>query len=215
MCNANCIIFGANNLSSEEIKDKKVIEVGAYNLNGSLQKIIKKQKPSEYIGVDIEIGPGVDIVCNIEDLVNKFGENSFDLVISTELLEHVKDWHLGISNLKKICRPGGIILITTRSFGFSYHSYPFDYWRYEVEDMNNIFSDFEILSIEKDPQDCGVFVKVRKKENTPEKDLSDFKLYNIISDKRVLKFDEKDLRSLRYIFISLKEKLKRKLKKLI
>lgn len=214
MCNANCVIFGVNNLTKEEVKGKKVIEAGSYDLNGSLRSIIKHWEPAEYIGVDIEEGSGVDIVCGVEDLIDKFGRESFDIVISTELFEHVKDWQAGISNLKNICKPEGIILITTRSHGFKYHSYPYDFWRYEIDDMKNIFSDFEILSLKKDRQDPGVFIKAKKPYKFIEKDLSDYRLYCIISNKRIKKITKEDYKSLNCIKLILGEKIKNFIKKL-
>ncbi len=209
MCNANCIIFGVKNLIKDEVKDKRVVEVGALDLNGSLRSIIEPWGPGEYIGVDILEGPGVDIICKVEDLVEKFGKESFDIVIATELLEHIKDWKKAISNLKSICKTGGLILITTRSRGFAYHSYPYDFWRYEIDDMKNIFSDYKILVLQKDPQDQGVFIKIEKPDNFMEKKLPGYQLYNIISNKRLADISSKDFINLHFFLIYLKQKIKK------
>jgi len=64
--------------------------------------------------------------------------------------------------MKAVLKPGGLIYITTRSRGFSYHAYSHDYWRYEIEDMEKIVGDFEITALEKDWEAPGVFLKARK-----------------------------------------------------
>ena len=56
----------------------------------------------------------------------------------------------------------GVLLITTRSPGFKYHGYPFDYWRYTPEDMTRLLRDFEIEDLQNDPLAPGVFVKARR-----------------------------------------------------
>lgn len=197
MCNTACIIFGAKCLTKEEIEGKKVIEVGSCDINGSLRPIVELLNPREYVGVDVEKGPGVNVVCNVCDVVEQFGEESFDAVICTELLEHVRDWRKAISNLKNICKPNGIILITTRSYGFYYHPYPNDFWRYEAEDMKNIFSDCVIEKLELDIFSPGVFVKAKKPKVFFENELSDYELYSIIANKRVKEIDEKTLQAFR------------------
>jgi len=106
MCNVNCVLFGAINLSKEEIQGKRVIEVGSLDVNGSLSPLLKSYNPKEYIGIDIVKGPNVDKICKVEDLVEEFGEDTFDVVISTELLEHVKDWKRAVSNIKRVCKQG-------------------------------------------------------------------------------------------------------------
>ena len=208
MCHVSCIVFGAKNLTKEEIKGRKVIEVGSYDVNGSLRPIIESWEPAEYVGVDIEKGPGVDFVCNAEDIVEKFGKESFDVVISTELLEHVRDWRKVISDIKNICKPNGIIFITTRSKGFDYHAYPYDFWRYELEDMKYIFSDCEILVLEKDFQAPGVFLKAKKPNKFVEKDLSDHKLYSVVVNKKIKEITDKDFQNWYFKRLVLKEKLK-------
>jgi SAM-dependent methyltransferase len=107
-------------------------------------------KPKEYVGVDIESGKFVDLLLPAGKLLEYFGAERFDVVISTELLEHVQDWRDVINNIKMVLKCGGYTYITTRSKGCPYHGAPYDFWRYELEDANNIFSDFEITAVEKD-----------------------------------------------------------------
>ena len=208
MCNISGILFGGINLKKEEIEGKRVIEVGSLDVNGSLRPLMESYNPKEYVGVDIVKGPSVDRICKVENLVEEVGQNSFDVVISTELLEHVKDWKKAISSIKNVCKEGGIILITTRSMGFPYHAYPYDFWRFEVSDMKNIFKDCEILVLEKDPSAPGVFIKVRKTEKFNEIDLSDYALYSIIFNKKTKNIEETDFRRFNFKYIGFKYKLK-------
>jgi SAM-dependent methyltransferase len=190
--NINCIVFGASKLREKEVTGMRVMEVGSCDINGSLRPIVESWKPAEYVGVDIEKGPGVDVVCRAEDLDGYFPKDSFDIVISTEMIEHIEDWRKAVSSIKAVCKPQGIILITTRSIGFRYHGFPHDFWRYTSEDMEEIFSDCDILALEKDTDTKGVFIKARKKEDFVERDLSTHMLYSIVANKRVKEISKAD-----------------------
>ena len=184
MCHKSCIEFGKAHLKEEYVLGKSIIEVGSYDVNGSLRPIAIALEPSLYIGVDIQMGPGVDQICKAENLINKFGINQFDLLICTELLEHCLNWKKVIHNLKEIIKPDGILLITTRSNGFGYHGYPFDFWRYEIADMELIFKDFKIEILEKDPQVPGVFLLARKPSIFKKIGPDNHKLFSIILNKK-------------------------------
>ena len=185
----SAILFGVNNLSQSEVQGKRVLDVGSYDWNGNYYGFMQHLSPSEFIGVDMQAGPGVDVVCCAEDVVEKFGRESFDIVVSSELMEHTRNWREVISNIKNVCKPDGIILITTRSKGFGLHGYPHDYWRYELDDMEQIFSDCEILKLEKDPKMPGVFIKVKRPNNFVENDLAEVELYSMIQGKRIKNLD--------------------------
>jgi predicted O-methyltransferase YrrM len=184
MCNPACITFILKYVLPTEVEGKRVLEVGAQNVNGSVRSYIEKMKPAEYVGVDITSGSGVDLVCNAEDLVEAFGEDLFDVVITTEMMEHVMNWRTVISNLKRVLKPNGVLFITTRSKGFGYHGYPYDFWRYSVADMQAIFADMTKWAIEPDPSEPGVFVKVQKPLDFAERNLTEYQLYSVVPERK-------------------------------
>jgi len=185
MCNVAVIEFFIENVERKEFENKRVLEVGSKYVNGSVRPLIEHFcSPKEYVGVDVEPGKYVDLILPAEKLVEYFGPESFDIVIATELLEHVQNWRLAVSNLKDVLKHGGYIYITTRSRGFPFHAYPYDFWRYEIEDMRKIFGDFDIIRLTKDHEAPGVCLKAKKPENYVPTDLSDIALYSIILGRR-------------------------------
>ncbi|HTK28848.1 MAG TPA: methyltransferase domain-containing protein [Vicinamibacterales bacterium] len=186
MCNAACLRFGRRALTPDDVAGRDVIEVGSRNVNGSLRGDLERWGPGRYLGVDMVAGPGVDEVCDIGDLEARYGAGRFDVVVSTEVLEHVRDWRGGISNLKRILKPGGVLLVTTRSNGFPYHGYPYDFWRYEADDIRTIFSDCSIEALEPDTVSPGIFVRARKPAAFTERPLDDIALYSIVTHRRCL-----------------------------
>ena len=180
MCNMACLKFGYDNLSESELRGKRIVDIGAQDVNGSLREHCMKFDPECYLGVDISKGNKVDVICDVCNLSSRFGCHAFDVVISTEMLEHIENWILAIENMKQVCRPNGIILITTRSIGFPKHDWPNDWWRYQLEDMEQIFSDFNITNLERDPGG-GVLVKAVKPVEYKHRELYTHKLYNINS----------------------------------
>ena len=191
MCNPDCIRFGREQLLPEDIEGKKVLEVGSRDVNGSLRGDVMKHNPLSYWGVDLVEGKGVDEICNVYDLVKRFGSESFDVVICTEMLEHVQYWQHAILNLKQVLKPGGVLIMTTRSLGCPYHDYPGDYWRYEIEDLYEIFRDLNIVKTEKDPDMPGVFMKAYKPQRFDIRHLDDYKLHSMITGERTKEGDVK------------------------
>ncbi|MFC1709977.1 class I SAM-dependent methyltransferase [Candidatus Omnitrophota bacterium] len=208
MCVINCFKWAAKNITPKEIEGKRVIEVGSYDVNGSLRYVMEMLKPAEYIGVDMVEGPGVDMVCDASNLAEKFGRESFDVLIATCVLEHVKDWKTAVTNIKNICKKGGIIYVIVPS-QFPYHGFPYDFWRYKKEDIEAIFSDFQIVALEEDLQNPKtVYAKLKKPANYEANDLTDYELYSIVTKRRQKQIEDKDMRSLYFRCIVIREKLR-------
>ena len=203
------IVFEIKNLKPDELKGKRILEVGSCDTNGSTRPIMESFNPKEYIGCDIVDGPNVDKICDVANLINKFGKNSFDVVICNDMIEHVRDWKLAIHNLKGVCKEGGFIFISTVMKGFAFHSYPNDFWRYDQYDLQVIFDDFEVEAVQHISQ--GVFIKARKPKGFKETNLDQYKLYSIVADKRCVDVTEEDFQSSYFRKLVFKEKLIKKL----
>jgi hypothetical protein len=159
------IDFLRRSIRSEEISGKELLEVGSYNVNGTPRSVFDGMAPKQYLGVDTQSGPCVDRVVAVNDLVKEFGQDRFDVVVSTEMLEHVRDWRRAVAQMKAVTRPGGLLVITTRSPGFPYHPYPEDHWRFTIEHFREIFADMTVEVLDSDvPSHPGVLLKARKKE---------------------------------------------------
>ena len=209
MCNVAGVLFGVQHLTPAEVKGQRTLEVGSLDVNGSWRTFLTAWQPAEYVGVDIVPGPGVDRLVAVEDLVNVFGEKSFDLVVATELLEHVFDWRAAVSNLKRVIGDNGKLLLTTRSRGFPYHGYPDDFWRYEKDDLKKIFADLSIEALEIDSSAPGVFLKARKPLKFKEIDLATYQLYSLITGSRIVDLKPADRQTPRYLALFLKGNIKK------
>jgi SAM-dependent methyltransferase len=123
--NVAVLDFFVRSVDCGEFAGKRVLEIGSKFVNGSVRPLIERFcRPREYVGVDIEAGKYVDVVLPAGMLVEHFGLESFNAVISTEVLEHVFDWRTVVNNMKAVLKPGGLIYITTCSRGYPYHAYP-------------------------------------------------------------------------------------------
>ena len=194
MCNRDSLAFAERNLTAERVTGRRVLEVGSQNVNGSTRPFVERHDPAEYVGVDIAEGPGVDEICDVGDLTQRFGEAHFDLVVCTEVLEHVRDWRAALSNLKRVLAAGGTLLVTTRSIGFRYHGYPFDFWRFEPKDVETLMADMSLDLLETDASSPGVLFVATKPDDFHEADLADHQLFSIITERRCRDINDAQLR---------------------
>lgn len=96
-------------------KRKFVLDVGSLDINGNNQYLFTD---CSYTGLDIVNGKNVDVVCPIHEYQNKA---QYDVVISTEMLEHDTHWKKSIIKMYDLLLPGGLLLITCATVGRKEH----------------------------------------------------------------------------------------------
>ncbi|KKQ15996.1 MAG: hypothetical protein US30_C0025G0008 [Candidatus Moranbacteria bacterium GW2011_GWF2_36_839] len=96
------------------------------------------------IGLDVNKGRGVDVVADAHDL--PFEDGKFDIILCTEVLEHLHSPHVAISEMKRVLKVGGKLILTTR-FIFPIHDAPGDYFRYTKYGLRYLFKDWNVISL--------------------------------------------------------------------
>ena len=141
----------------DKTKELNVLEVGSCRITGRNYRELTENENWKYTGLDL--APGDNVTLLVEDPYNyPLEDNSFDIIISGQTLEHVKYIWLWIKELHRLTKKGGKVCVIAPSRGKRHHR-P-DYWRIQPDGMKalleyggfkNIEADIHLESIW---QDC-------------------------------------------------------------
>lgn len=109
-------ISEVKNKYTQFFKNKCVLEIGSLDINGSVRKFFDK---CVYVGLDVGMGPGVDVVSlgHEYDMPN----GSFDVAISCECFEH-DPYHIKtLNNMIRLVKSGGLIVFSCATNGRKEH----------------------------------------------------------------------------------------------
>jgi SAM-dependent methyltransferase len=126
------------------------------------QQLFKYKK---YVGLDTEKSghdhkeETIDVLYDGKNF--PFKEASFDSILSFEVLEHVEDLDLMISEMARVLKKNGKLLITT-PFIWNLHEEPYDFRRLTPYGLINIFekNNFKIKKIEKISNDYSIIFQI-------------------------------------------------------
>ena len=139
----------------------KKIKQFAPDLKGSILDFGCGRKPyknlftnaSRYVGLDM-MGSGHDHTYSTVDVyydgkIIPFPDSSFDHVFSSEVFEHVENLDEILSELHRVLKPGGKILITV-PFVWNEHEIPYDFRRFTKYGITSILKmhQFEMEKLE-------------------------------------------------------------------
>ena len=101
----------------------------------------------DYVGLDLEVGPNVDVVP--DDAYNwaEIPSGSFDAVITGQMLEHNPYFWITLAEITRVTKPGGLVCIIAPSWGFT-HRYPLDCWRFFPDAASAMFGYVGLETVE-------------------------------------------------------------------
>jgi len=118
-----------------------VLEIGSRQVQGIEIADLRPLFPDlEYVGCDMEPGPGVDRIERIEAL--NFEDGWAGTVLCLNVLEHAWRFLDGIKEIYRVTARNGMALLTT-VFNCDVHGFPEDYWRFSPRALERFFAPFE------------------------------------------------------------------------
>ncbi len=98
---------------------------------------------ADVVNLDIDAFENVDVVANATRI--PFLDETFDLVISEAVLEHVPDPRGVVSEMIRVLQPGGQLYVDV-PFLQGFHADPHDYQRYTLPGLDVLLEGFEPLA---------------------------------------------------------------------
>lgn len=90
-----------------------------------------------------------------------FENNSFDFLYHTEVLEHIIDPHLFLSECNRVLKENGSMFFSV-PFQARYHYIPFDYYRYTPAGLKNILENAGFYDVEIEERGSDITVAAYK-----------------------------------------------------
>jgi SAM-dependent methyltransferase len=124
--------------------DESVLTIGA---GGDVQQLLEQYSAQQKFAVtsfDIDKKYEPDILGDICDF--DFGTRAFDVIVLSEVLEHVHSPHLAINNIHRLLSSNGRLILTV-PFIFPIHERPHDYFRYTRYGLEFLLREFKDVRI--------------------------------------------------------------------
>ncbi len=134
-----------------------MLEGSILDIGGSTRSGYHELIKGEHIITTANIDPqsGCDLIFDIE---NKFpiGDNTYDHVISLNVLEHIYNFQNAFKESLRVLKPGGTLVCST-PFMFHVHESPDDYFRYTKSALEKILTESGFAEVKIEEIGFGLF----------------------------------------------------------
>lgn len=116
----------------------RVLEIGPDDFPTSYQRIVG-DPIAEWHTLDVSGHPRLTYVAR-DEYSFPIGDSAYDIVLSGQVLEHVRKPWVWIREVARVCRDGGLV-ITINPASWPRHDAPIDCWRAYPEGMKALYED--------------------------------------------------------------------------
>lgn len=99
---------------------------------------------TRYLRLDNDAARAPDLCCDLHAI--QWESEYFDTVIATEVLEHLADPQKAVEEIRRVLKPGGVCILSTR-FIYRYHPAPKDYYRFTRDSLQHLFAAFHSVEV--------------------------------------------------------------------
>jgi len=125
-----------------------ILEIGSRDVTGITRRGLFSNA-TEFVGVDVLGGPGVDVVGDAHRLSSFLLAEQFDVVFAVSVFEHLLfPWKV-VMEINRVMKLGGLVFISTHP-SWPAHELPWDFWRYQPAAFQALFhraTGFELLAV--------------------------------------------------------------------
>lgn len=121
----------------------KLLDIAPQDHAGAKQYFIK----SHVFTADIDEKSGADYIIDIcKNNEKEVPSSIFDIIVCTEVLEHTLNPFLAITEIYRLLKTGGVLLMST-PFDFRIHGPLPDCWRFTEHGIKVLLNDFKTIEI--------------------------------------------------------------------
>jgi SAM-dependent methyltransferase len=117
----------------------KVLEIGSRLVTSTGYQFEHLCKRENYVGFDVGEGENVDVVGDAHKLSSYFHPDSFDVVFSSAVFEHLAMPWVVAEEISKVLKPGGLVLTFTH-FSFAEHELPWHFFQFNKAALRCLFN---------------------------------------------------------------------------
>jgi SAM-dependent methyltransferase len=132
----NCVLLFSKYAKSFFKEGMRVLEIAPDTYPSSLQKLIDV-KGLKWETLEVRSRPDMGTALTYlseNEYAYPISDEQFDIVLSANVIEHVKDIWIWVEEVARVCKTGGHI-ITINPISWPFHGEPLDCWRIYPEGM--------------------------------------------------------------------------------
>lgn len=126
----------------------KILDVGSFDKTGDYNySMILNEENWTYHGLDLRKGNNVDIIVENPYDWQEVEDESYDVVITGQALEHIEFFWITLEQINRVLKPGGFCCIIVPSAG-PVHKNPYDCYRFQDDGVKALAEYIKLKVIE-------------------------------------------------------------------